>query len=54
MVGGVALLIDSDDTRSQAESYFAQIEFKRPATAQMGPPSNRFVKSLTNPFELSE
>ncbi len=54
MVGGVALLIDSDDTRSQAESYFAQIEFKRPATAQVTPPSNRFVKSLTNPFELSE
>lgn len=49
-VGGVALLIDSDDTRSQAESYFAQIEFKRPATAYLEPPSNRFVKRLTNPF----
>ncbi len=27
-VGGVALMIDADDTRSDAESYFAQIEFK--------------------------
>ncbi len=50
MVGGVALLIDTDDTRSQAESFFAQIEFKRPATARLKPPLNRFVKRLAHPF----
>jgi hypothetical protein len=54
MVGGVALLIDTDDTRSQAESFFAQIEFKRPASGRMEPPPNRFVKRLLYPFALPE
>lgn len=34
-VGGVFLMIDSDDTRSQAESYFARIEFKNHASARL-------------------
>ncbi len=31
-VGGIALMIDTDDTFSDAESFFAQVEFKRDAT----------------------
>ncbi len=54
MVGGVALLIDTDDTRSQAESYFAQIEFRRPESAQLAPPLNQLAKRMNNPFEFSE
>lgn len=54
MVGGVALLIDSDDTRSQAESFFAQIEFKKSSTAQSELPTNRFVKWLTDSIALPE
>ena len=46
VVGGIVLVIDSDDTRSQAESFFAQIEFKRPATGQAESPKKRFVKRL--------
>lgn len=54
MVGGVALLIDTDDTRSQAESFFAQIEFKRPLSGRVEPPLNRFVKRLFHPLSLPE
>lgn len=55
MVGGVALLIDSDDTNSKAESFFSRIEFKRPTSANLVvPPANRFVKMLTNLSEISE
>ena len=46
MVGGVALLIDSDDTHSQAESYFAKIEFLKRSHVQLPPPANQLVKSI--------
>ena len=46
MVGGVSLLIDTDDTHSQAESYFSKIEFLKRAHVQITPPPNRFVKSF--------
>ncbi len=46
MVGGISLMIDTDDTRSQAESYFARVEFSPEATANLKPPPNRFVKFL--------
>ncbi len=45
-VGGIALLIDTDDTRSQAESYFDRIEFVKDLRAEAAPPENSFVKTL--------
>jgi hypothetical protein len=47
LVGGISLLIDTDDTRSQAESYFSKIEFLKQAHVRKTPPANRFVKSFT-------
>ncbi len=47
MVGGISLLIDSDDTHSQAESFFSKIEFLKQAHVRVIPPANRFVKSFT-------
>ncbi len=46
MVGGISLLIDTDDTRSQAESFFSKIEFLKRAHVRLTPPANRLVKSL--------
>jgi hypothetical protein len=46
LVGGISLLIDTDDTRSQAESYFSKIEFLKQAHVRITPPPNRFVKSF--------
>ncbi len=46
MVGGISLLIDTDDTRSQAESFFSKIEFRKRAHVRLTPPANRLVRSL--------
>jgi hypothetical protein len=46
MVGGISLLIDTDDTHSQAESYFSKIEFLKRAHVRITPPANRLVKSF--------
>jgi hypothetical protein len=45
-VGGISLQIDTDDTHSQAESFFDQIEFVKDLRAEAAPPKNSFVKSL--------
>lgn len=43
-VGGISVMIDTDDTRAEAESYFARIEFSETSQANLQPPPNRFVK----------
>ncbi|MEK6709260.1 MAG: DUF3047 domain-containing protein [Nitrospinota bacterium] len=43
-VGGISVMIDTDDTRAAAESYFAKIEFSETSAANLQPPPNRFVK----------
>lgn len=43
-VGGISVMIDTDDTRTEAESYFARIEFSKTSQANLQPPPNRFVK----------
>jgi len=43
-VGGVSVMIDSDDTRAEAESYFAHIEFNKTSASHLQPSPNRFVK----------
>jgi len=45
IVGRVAILIDSDDTHSQAESFFERIEFIRQPHVQMWLPGIQLVKS---------
>lgn len=55
-VGGVSLMIDTDDTRSEAESYFARIEFNDHVAAKntVTLPNNRLVHYLKPKLVFSE
>ena len=45
-VGGIALMIDTDDTHSDAESYFANVEFKGQASrVSVAEQYDRFAKA---------
>jgi len=48
-VGGISIMIDADDTRSEAESYFARIEFNKHASANLLPPPNRWAQIILEP-----
>lgn len=49
-VGGLALMIDTDDTLSSAESYFAKVEFKGRASGAAAPrPYGRLAKAADFP-----
>jgi hypothetical protein len=45
-VNGVSLMIDTDDTQSEAESYFARIEFKNPRKNASAPRPDRLAGLL--------
>ena len=48
-IGGVALMIDTDDTLSDAESYFAKVEFEGDASrVSAAEDDNRFAKAAAS------
>ncbi len=51
-VNGISLMIDTDDTQSEAESYFARIEFKNPRKSSPAPRPDR-VAGLLGALSLS-
>lgn len=54
-VGGLALMIDTDDTLSSAESYFAKVEFKGRAAGAAAPrPYDRLAKAADIPARAYE